>query len=129
MENNKLVYRALTEQIIGAAITVHKTIGPGLLESVYQQALTIELTHIGLRPVCQVPCYVTYRGVGLGLGYRADIVVNGLVLLELKAVEHVRQVHHAQILSYLRSTQLKVGLLINFNAPTIKDGLVRKILQ
>ena len=128
MEDNKLVCGALTNKIIGAAITVHRALGPGLLESISERALVIELRHIGLVPNRQVQCPVTYRGVELGIGHRLDIVVNDLVCLEIKAVEHVLRVHRAQLLSYLHSSGLKIGLLLNFNVPILKDGLTRIIL-
>ncbi len=129
MKEEKLPHRILSGKIIGAAITVHRAIGPGLLESVYERALEIELRHIGLDPKRQVPCPIAYRGQDLGIGHRIDIVVNNAVCIEIKAVEKVVPVHSAQLLSYLHATGLQVGFLLNFNAPTLKDGLTRKVLQ
>jgi GxxExxY protein len=129
MKEDKLPHRKLSEKIIGAAITVHRAIGPGLLESIYERALEIELCHVGLKPKRQVPCPIMYRGQDLGIGHRLDIVVNNSVCIEIKAVERIMPVHSAQLLSYLHATGLQVGFLLNFNAPTLKDGLTRKVLQ
>ncbi len=129
MKQNKYPHQELTEQIIGTAITVHKALGPGLLETIYEKALAIELKYAGLIPECQVPVPIMYRGHDLGIGYRIDIVVNNLVCLEIKAIERVLPVHQAQLLRYLYATELQVGLLLNFNSKKLVDGLTRKILQ
>lgn len=116
---------ALTEQIIGAAIEVHRELGPGLLESAYEQCLCHELS---LRKVAfrrQVDLPVQYKGVFLDCGYKMDVVVNDQVVLELKTVEKTLPIHEAQLLTYLKLYHREVGLLINFNVPLLKDGLKR----
>ncbi|MBX0330199.1 GxxExxY protein [Oscillochloris sp. ZM17-4] len=118
----------LTHTIIGAAIEVHRALGPGLLESAYEECLCHEL---GLRRLVfqrQVPLPLTYKGVNLDCGYRLDLVVAQTVLLELKAVEQILPIHEAQLLTYLRLSEMKIGLLINFNVPVLKQGIVRRVL-
>lgn len=118
----------LTGQIIGSAIEVHKALGPGLLESVYKECLCHEL---GLRQIChkrQLALPVTYKGIRLDCGYRIDLLVEDLVILELKSVEQTEPIHDAQLLTYLKLTGLKLGLLINFNTPVLKQGIRRFIL-
>ena len=118
----------LTGQIIGSAIEVHKALGPGLLESAYEECLCreLDLRHIDYNR--QKPIPVGYKGVKLDCGYRIDLLVGGLVILELKSVDRLEAVHEAQILTYLKLTGLRVGLLINFNVPVLKDGIKRLIL-
>lgn len=115
----------LTEQIIGAAIEVHQTLGPGLLESAYESCLCHELSLRGMPFRRQVELPVRYKNVRLECGYKIDVLVQGLVVVELKAVESLQPVHDAQILTYLKLAQLSVGLLLNFHAPTLKQGLRR----
>jgi len=116
----------LSSKIIKAAINVHKAIGPGLLESVYQQCMLIELAGTGLRVQSEVGVEITYRGKKIeGLGYRLDLLVEDLVIVELKSVEEVRPVHKKQLLTYLRLTNKELGLLINFNVELLKDGICR----
>ena len=119
---------SLTERIIGAAIEVHRRLGPGLLESAYEECLCHELSvaHLPYRRQVAVP--VQYKSVRLDCGYRADIIVQDTVLVELKAVEALHPVHKAQLLSYLKLCGLKTGLLLNFNVPLLRDGLVRMVL-
>jgi GxxExxY protein len=116
---------AITEQIIGAAIEVHRCLGPGLLESAYEACLSYELLRLGLRVERQVPLPVRYKEVSLECGYRLDLLVERQVICELKAVERLHDIHQAQVLSYLRLSRLKVGLLINFHQTTLKAGLRR----
>ncbi|MEX0938944.1 MAG: GxxExxY protein [Pirellulales bacterium] len=116
---------ALTGEIIGAAIDVHREIGPGMLESAYEQCLCHELTLRTLRFQRQVPLPVVYKGVRLECGYRMDIVVESTVLVELKTVEKLQPIHEAQLLTYLKISGLKLGLLINFNVPVLKQGIKR----
>lgn len=116
---------SLTEQIIGAAIEVHQTLGPGLLESAYESCLCHELSLRGLPFRRQVELPVRYKNVRLECGYKIDVLVQELVVVELKAVEALQPVHDAQILTYLKLAQLSVGLLLNFHAPTLKQGLRR----
>jgi len=116
---------ALTRKIIGSAIEVHRALGPGLLESTYRTCLARELQLSGLGFEQEVIVGVTYKGVQLDCGYRADLIVEKAVLLELKAVERLMRVHEAQLLTYMRLCKLHVGLLLNFNEPVLKDGIRR----
>ena len=116
----------LTDQIIGAAVRVHRELGPGLLESAYEACVSFELVEQGLSFERQKGLPIVYRGRKLDCGYRIDLLVEGLVVVEIKAVERVERVHRAQVLSYLRLTGCKVGLLINFNVKLVaKEGLAR----
>ena len=119
-ENN-----SLTDAIIGAAITVHRELGPGLLESVYEKCLAMELTKSGLQIAAQKEIPLTYKGLALESGFRADLIVENKVLVELKSVEQILPVHTAQVLTYLKLTNLRTGLLINFNVPLLKNGIKR----
>ena len=118
----------LTEQVIGAAIEVHRALGPGLLESAYEACLAHELTERGFRHERQVPLPVRYKGVELDCGYRLDLVVEGAVIVELKAAKALEPIHTAQLLTYLRLSGLRVGLLLNFNVPVLKQGIMRVVL-
>ena len=113
------------EKIIGCSITVHKLLGPGLLESVYEAALMYELTREGLQCQRQKEIPVTYVDITLPVGFRADIIVEDKVLIELKSVETLLPLHWKQVLTYLKVANLKLGLLINFNATVIKDRIRR----
>lgn len=115
----------ITEAIIGAAIAVHKELGPGLLESAYEACLAYELAERKLKVERQKGLPVTYHGVQLDCGYRIDLLVEELVVVELKAVERLEPIHQAQMLSYLRLSGCKVGLLINFNVKVLKNGIRR----
>ena len=120
--------QSLTEQIIGAAIEVHKELGPGLLESAYESCLCYEL---GTRKIAfsrQVELPVQFKGVSLDCGYRMDLLVEDRVVLELKCVAEVSELHKAQLLTYLKLSGRKVGLLLNFNVPIMKHGIVRMVL-
>ena len=121
----KLLERELTKQIIGAAIEVHRELGPGLLESAYRACLARELSLRRLPFEQERPLALEYKGVEVDCGYRVDFVVAGKVILELKAVEAIQKVHEAQLLTYLKLTGCRVGLLINFNVPVLKDGIRR----
>jgi len=121
------VEEKLTDQIIGAAIEVHSRLGAGLLESVYEQCLCYELGLRGLKHERQVELPIFYKDVALSCGYRADLIVEGAVLLELKAVERILAVHEAQLLTYLRLSSIRVGLLLNFNVSALRHGIVRKV--
>jgi GxxExxY protein len=118
----------LTDAIIGAAIEVHRTLGPGLLESTYEMCLCRELAIRGIRFERQVPISMDYKGVKLDCGYRADIVAEGMVLVEIKAIDSLLPIHDAQLLSYLKLGGWKIGLLINFNVELLKNGLRRRVL-
>ena len=117
----------VTEGIIGAAIEVHVVLGPGLLESTYEECLCHELSLRGLEFQRQVPLPVVYKDVKLDCGYHMDVVVEDLVVLELKTVERLLPVHQAQLLTYLKLSGKKVGLLMNFNVAALKDGLRRVV--
>jgi GxxExxY protein len=116
---------AVTEQIIGAAMEVHRAIGPGLLESAYEACLVHELRERGFRVEQQKPLPVIYKGVQLDCGYRLDLVVNECVIVEVKAVEKLTTVHDAQLLSHLRLLNYRVGLLLNFHCTMLKNGILR----
>jgi len=118
----------LTEQVIGRAIAVHRELGPGLLESAYEECLCYELKDSGIDFARQVPLAVSYKSVRLDCGYRIDVVVARKLLLEIKAVDKLLPIHEAQILTYLRLSRIKVGLLINFNTVVLKDGIRRFVL-
>jgi GxxExxY protein len=118
----------LTEKIIGAAIEVHKYWGPGLIESVYEKSLARELELCGIQYRQQVDLPLEYKGVQVGDGLRLDLIVEGKVVVELKVVKDFDPVHESQLLTYMRITNCKVGLLINFNKPTLKEGLKRFII-
>ena len=115
----------ITRRIIGAAIEVHKALGPGLLESAYQACLAFELRERGLKVQEQAQLPVVYKTVHLDCGYRMDLVVENLIVVEIKAVEQLAPIHQAQLLSYLRISGKCVGLLINFHARILKQGLKR----
>ena len=125
--HNGVLYPELSYAIVGAAIEVHRHIGPGQLESVYQHALERELYFREIPFQAQMPISMDYKGGSVG-EFVADFVIDGLVIVELKAVERVLAVHHAQVLSYLRATQLRLGLLINFNVPKLTYGVKRVVL-
>jgi GxxExxY protein len=126
--NCDLIERDLTGEILAAAIAVHRELGPGLLESAYDACLCRELTlrRIGFRSQVDLPVY--YKGLRLDCGYRIDLVVNERVLVELKSVERLAPIHEAQLLTYLRLSKLRVGLLINFNVPVLPKGVMRRVL-
>ena len=119
----------LAGRIIGAAIEVHKTLGPGLLESAYETCLAIELAHLEIPFERQRAVPITYRGTAIEAAYRLDFVVCEEIVLELKAVDRLDPIHTAQVLTYLRLTGLKLALLINFNVPLLREGVKRLSLQ
>jgi GxxExxY protein len=115
----------LTEKIIGAAIEVHRTLGPGLLESAYEKCLCYELSEMGVHFERQVHLPVAYKGIKLDCGYKMDLVVAGAVIVEIKAIDELLPIHSAQLLTYLKAFGKRVGLLINFNVPVLTRGLKR----
>ena len=115
----------LSKEIIGAAIEVHRHLGPGLLESAYEECLCKELEIRDIVFERQEPLAVIYKGITLDCGYKLDIVVEGKVILELKAVNKIESIHEAQLLTYLKLADLKLGILINFNVPILKEGIKR----
>jgi GxxExxY protein len=124
----KLRHESLTEQIIGAAIEVHKAIGPDLMESVYEECLCHELKLRSLSFERQLLVPVVYKGISIDCKYRLDLLVQGIVVLELKTVERVLPIHEAQLLTYLRLLKKPVGLIVNFNVPVLKQGILRRVL-
>ena len=121
--------KELTENVIGAAIEVHRALGPGLLESAYEMCLCRELALRELAFERQRAIPVEYKGVKLDCGYRADLIIAGAVLVEIKAVEELTPLNDAQLLSYMKLAGLKVGLLFNFNVHLLKHGIRRKVLN
>jgi GxxExxY protein len=119
----------LTEKIIGCAIEVHKALGPGLLESAYEECFCYELTQNGLSFNRQVPLPVVYKGIKLDCGYRIDVLVNDVIVVELKTVEKLLPIHDAQLLTYLKLYKRPIGLLMNFNVPVLKSGIKRLVNQ
>lgn len=123
-----LLHGELTDQILAAAIEVHRTLGPGLLESVYEACLAHELHLRGLRCATQVPIPVEYKGIKLPIGFRLDMLVEDKVVVENKTVEALTNIDEAKLLTYLRMTGMRVGLLINYNVTLLKNGVVRRAL-
>ena len=119
----------LSNRVIGCALEVHRTLGPGLLESAYEQCLFYELSQAGLAAQCQADLPIQYKGVRLECGYRMDIVVERQLILELKCVDRLLPIHEAQILTYLKLSGMETGLLMNFNERYLKDGLRRMVLS
>jgi GxxExxY protein len=115
--------------IVDSAFSVHTTLGPGLLESVYEQCMAYELESRGLLVRRQAPLPIIYKAARIEAGFRLDLVVDDLVVVEIKAVERLMPVHHAQLLTYLKLSQFSLGLLINFNVPVLKDGIRRIVRQ
>ena len=122
------LYRELTEAIIGAAISVHRELGPGLLESVYEKCLAFELADRGLSVTTQKEIPVRYKNLTFDCSFRADLIVENKVLLELKSIDQLTPIHTSQVITYLKLTGLRTALLINFNVPTLKTGLKRIFL-
>jgi GxxExxY protein len=115
----------ISSKIIGAAIEVHKQIGPGLLESSYEKCLAFELLQNGLKIQTQVPVPIMYKGIKLDVSYKLDILVEEKVIIEVKTVSELMPIHKAQLLTYLKLTRIKLGLLINFNSIKLIDGVKR----
>ncbi len=117
----------IATHIVHCAMNVHKALGPGLLESVYQQCLAYDLRKLGLSVACEVPLPVTYEEVRIDLGFRVDMVVEKAVIIENKTVEKLLPIHQAQLLTYLRLAKLELGFLLNWNVPLLKDGIKRMV--
>ena len=126
-ENPEGAENVATDRIIGAAIEVHRVLGPGLLESVYEECLCYEMSVRGLRFQRQLPLPIVYKGVKFENQYKLDLMVEDSVIVEVKAVEECARVHYSQLLTYLRLLNKRVGLLINFDVPVLKDGLKRVV--
>ena len=118
----------LSNRVIGCALEVHRELGPGLLESTYEQCLARELKLNGIRFELQHPLPVKYKGVRLDCGYRVDVLVEDKLIIELKSVEQMKGIHEAQLLTYMRLAGVKIGLLINFNVTKLKNGIKRFVL-
>ncbi len=116
---------AISEKVIGAAIAVHRALGPGLLESAYEACLAYELSERGMSVERQKALPVEYKGINIDCGYRLDLLVEENIIVELKSVERLDRIHHAQILSYLKLSGYRIGLLINFNTKMLKNGIKR----
>jgi GxxExxY protein len=119
----------LTEAMIGACIEVHRHMGPGLLESAYEQCLCRELSLRGIPLICQAPLPVNYKGMVLDCGYKIDLLIDGRLVVELKSIEKILPIHEAQLITYLRLGGFELGLLINFNVQVLKDGIKRRVLN
>ena len=124
----ELLYKELTGKIVDCAITVHRSLGPGLLESAYEECLQYELSTCGLLTLKQVPMPLVYKEKKLDIGYRIDLMVEDKVIVEVKSVDTLIPVHMAQIMTYLKLSGCRIGLLINFNVPFLKDGIRRIII-
>ena len=124
-ENEKL--NKITETIIGAAVNVQRALGPGLLESAYEACMVYELAQAGLKVEQQKPLPIVYRGVKLECGYRMDLMIDNEIIVEIKSIEKLLPIHQAQLLSYLKLSNCRVGLLINFNIKVLKNGIQRVV--
>ncbi|MBP8040356.1 MAG: GxxExxY protein [Bacteroidales bacterium] len=122
MEENKISYIAR-----GCIFEVYNQLGPGLLESVYESALSYELLNQGLKIETQVPIPVNYKDIPLEIGFRADIIIENKVIIEIKSIENIAEVHHKQVLTYMKLTGIKLGLLVNFNTEDIGKSIYRKV--
>ncbi len=123
-----MIENQITEKIIGCAIEVHKNLGPGRLESAYEECLYYELKKIGFVVLKQVPMPLVYKEIKLDAGYRVDLVVEDKVIVEIKSVDAIADIHKAQLMTYMKLAGIKIGLLINFNVSRLKDGIVRWII-
>jgi GxxExxY protein len=124
----ELLYKDLTGRIIDCAVKVHKQLGPGLLESAYEECLHMELLESGISALKQVPMPLIYNGKKLEIGYRLDLLIEEKVVIEVKSVECLNPVHTAQLMTYLKMSGCKIGFLINFNVVFLKDGIRRIIV-
>lgn len=118
---------SLAKRVIGAAIEVHKALGPGFLESAYEKAISIELNHRHIEHQCQAHVNVQYKGICVGEG-RVDVLIRDKIILELKAVEQFKGIHQSQLISYMRAMDIRLGFLMNFNTAVLKDGIKRFVL-
>lgn len=121
-------FKPLSGRIIGAALEVHKILGPGVLEYTYEECLSYELCQQGLSVERQKPVPIVYKNIKLDCGYRIDLLVENQIIIELKSVDRLAAIHEAQILTYLRLADIKVGILINFNVSLLKNGIRRYVL-
>lgn len=121
----KNVFDACSNRVIGCAIEVHRALGPGLLESAYEQCLVHELRHQGINCYSQVPLPIEYKGLRLDCGYRVDLLVENALIVELKCVDALHRIHEAQLLTYMKLAKISTSLLMNFNVKLLKDGVKR----
>jgi GxxExxY protein len=121
-------FEELSHQVIGCAIEVHRALGPGLLESTYQRCLSRELELNQIEHICEAPLKVEYKGIRLDCGYRVDIQIGNELILELKSVQKIDPIHEAQILTYLKLSGIKTGLILNFNVTKLKEGMKRYVI-
>ena len=126
-EAKKQRINQLSHRVIGLCIEVHRELGPGLLESAYEEALAYELTHAGLRYERQCDLPLTYKSISLDCGYRLDFIIEDELIIELKSIHSFQPIHQAQLLTYLKLQRRSLGLLLNFNVPTMKEGVKRVI--
>jgi GxxExxY protein len=124
----RMEFDGLSNQVIGCALEVHRNLGPGLLESTYRQCLAHELSFAGLQFKMEHSLPVSYKGTLIDCGYRVDVLVNDSLIVELKSVERLLPIHEAQLLTYMRLSGIKIGLLMNFNVQYLRDGLKRMVL-
>ena len=124
-----MIFDRLSNRVIGCAIEVHRELGPGLLESAYEQCLAAELTRSQIPFQLQVDLPVSYKGMRLDCGYRIDLLIDQQLIVELKCVDQLHKIHEAQILTYMRLAKIKIGLLINFNVPLLRNGIKRFLLS
>jgi GxxExxY protein len=127
-DHGGLILKELSEGIIGCAIAVHKQLGPGLLETAYETCLAYELEQEGLGVERQKPMPLRYKTINMDCGYRLDLVINNQIILEIKAVDHLLPVHDAQLLTYMKLSDCRLGMLINFNEKLLKQGIRRFVL-
>lgn len=127
LTNHTMTENEISYKIRGAIFNVYSTLGPGLLESAYEATLTYELRKMGLKVSSQVPLPLIYDDVTLEVGYRIDLLVNNKVIIELKSVDQIHGVHHKQVLTYLKLSGIKLGILVNFNSENIADSIFRKV--
>ena len=118
-----MIFDSLSNKVIGCAIEVHRELGPGLLESTYEQCLAAELSRSQIPFRLQVELPVNYKGMQLDCGYRIDLLIDNQLIVELKSIEQLLKIHEAQILTYMRLAKVKIGLLMNFNVPILKKGI------
>ena len=124
-----MIFDSLSNKVIGCAIEVHRELGPGLLESAYEQCLAAELSRSQIPFQLQVELPINYKGMRLDCGYRIDLLIDNQLVVELKSIDQLLKIHEAQILTYMRLAKVKIGLLMNFNVPVLKKGLKRFLLS
>ena len=124
-----MIFDSLSNKVIGCAIEVHRELGPGLLESAYEQCLAAELSRLQIPFQIQVDLPINYKGMPLNCGYRIDLLINNQLIVELKSIEQLLKIHEAQILTYMKLAKVNLGLLMNFNVPILKRGIRRFVLS